>query len=109
MAVLAAEAASFPRGERFGALCTAADGVTAQVMRLSSDSYGLIEYGTVVGGGPKRLQTSDRRFNNRAQWADALADLGERLPCAQVIILFPSTDALPIEIDADGKHVRKAT
>jgi len=109
-ALLAAEAASFPRGERFDALCEAADGVAAHFTRASAHDYRLVENGSVVGAGTTatRLQTSDRSFSDRIQWADAVTHLGQRLRCDQVLILFPPTDVLPIEIEADGKRVRAA-
>jgi hypothetical protein len=105
--VAAAEAAAFPESEPFRAMCVASPGAAAHFVR-EDGVYTVAQYGQVMGpAGPaqERVLTSTDRFANRSSWATAVAELGTRLRCESLVIVFPFTDASTVRLSAQGTIV----
>ena len=109
-AILQGEGAAFPDGAEFVVFCMAADGPAAEFTR-SAAGYRLVQNGRVEPEGQftRRVQTSDEHFPDRARWAKAVSDLGKRLRCDSLSIIWPPTDHLVAELDTDGRLIRVST
>ena len=105
-ALLAAEVAAFPNGDKFGALCTAGDGVAADLGRRSSDEYFIVQFGMVLNPDTphaRRVQTSEVSYSTRSDWQSAVTRLGAALECQSLQILFPGSDVIGLRLDERGR------
>ena len=106
-ATIAGEGAAFPTGERYRALCMAGDGPAAEFRRESRREYRILENGRVEQreSRRRRIRTSDVRFTDRTQWRAAVTELGARLRCESLTVVFPSSGILWADLDSEGNVV----
>jgi hypothetical protein len=110
-AILQAENAASPDREEFVAFCMAANGPAAEFRRGSSGTYSIVQNGREEPDGQftRRVRTSEEHFRNRARWSKAVSDLGQRLRCGSLSVIWPPTYQLVADLDAAGRLIQVST
>jgi hypothetical protein len=89
----------------------AGDGPAAEFWRASRGSYRLVQNGRLQPseGRPQRVRTSEETYADRAAWASAVSNLGNRLRCDSLTIIWPPTDVIDVDLDNRGRLLRVST